>query len=250
MDKKITQLTELVTPGNADLIPIVHDPIGIPQSMYITPANLQAALSTRMANLEAGWVLVASSATYISETSFRISGNVVDKFPVGGKIKLINGSTKYFYVFSSSYASSYTTVTVFTSTSYELTNTAISSISISFVHPLDFPSLLNYSPALGAYTGTVASATTSGAFAIIGRTLFLYLSISIITNGTAAGVLYATVPKPSATVTIINGRENTATGVMLQGILAGSSTVGIMRYDGAYPGGNNYQIYLSGGYPI
>lgn len=43
-DKKITQLTELVTPTDADLVPIVNDPSGSPATRKITVANIRAVM--------------------------------------------------------------------------------------------------------------------------------------------------------------------------------------------------------------
>jgi hypothetical protein len=173
MDKKITQLPELVTPGSGDLIPIVPAPTEIPQTiqtMYITPANLQAALSTRMANLEAGWIALPNG-TRVSDTSFTLPGNYSGILKNFAKWKGFLSNQKYGYVLSSSYSAGtgLTTVNLVPNADYSLSvGGTVTGMFVSFGNPPDFPAWFNYTP-----NGISASnVSLSGRFNIVGRTCY------------------------------------------------------------------------------
>ena len=104
-----------------------------------------------------------------------------------------------------------------------------------------------YTPTLSAQSGTFTSATATGRYIRIGKLCIVQNRVSITTNGTAAQAVAVTAPFTSiAAVSQIyagTGRENAVTGNQLNSrISQADSIIYIGRYDGAYPGGNGYQL--------
>ena len=88
-----------------------------------------------------GWIYDTDTWSYVSTTSFKVSGKDVRyKFPKGTKIKLVqSGSTKYFYVTATAYSAD-TTITITGGSDYSLANATISGQAYSYVAaPQDFP---------------------------------------------------------------------------------------------------------------
>ena len=89
-----------------------------------------------------GWIPVSDTWTYVSATSFKITGKDVRyRFPKGTKIKLVQSSTtKYFYVVATSYTSGNTIVTVTGGSDYALANENISGQAYSYADaPQGYP---------------------------------------------------------------------------------------------------------------
>ena len=59
-----------------------------------------------------GWIEANETWTYLAATGFTVPGDQTAKYTKGTKIKLTNGTVKYFYVVDSSYSSPNTTVAV------------------------------------------------------------------------------------------------------------------------------------------
>jgi hypothetical protein len=107
-----------------------------------------------------------------------------------------------------------------------------------------------YTPTLTASSGTLTTASAAGRYLQMGKTIHVALSVTITTNGTAAGYVRATLPVASnaALIYVLPGRENTG-GKMLQGrINAGTNQCDIFNYDNTYPGANGYQLLMAGAY--
>ena len=88
-----------------------------------------------------GWIYDTDTWSYVSTTSFKVSGKDVRyKFPKGTKIKLVqSGSTKYFYVTATAYSAD-TTITITGGSDYSLANATISGQAYSYAAaPQDFP---------------------------------------------------------------------------------------------------------------
>jgi len=88
-----------------------------------------------------GWIYDTDTWTYVSATSFKVSGKDVRyKFPKGTKIKLVqSGTTKYFYVVATAFSTD-TTVTITGGSDYTLAEAAISGQAYSYAAaPQDFP---------------------------------------------------------------------------------------------------------------
>lgn len=123
-----------------------------------------------------GWISPTDTWTYVSPTSFKITGSdVSSKFPVGTKIKLTQTTVKYFYVTACSFSTD-TTVTITGGSDYSLANAAITSPGISYSDtPQGFPQFFNYTP---TYTQiTPGNGTVIARFSMIGKTVHLYFEL-------------------------------------------------------------------------
>ena len=108
----------------------------------------------------------------------------------------------------------------------------------------------SYSPTLSANTGTFTNAAASGRYKTIGKTVFIQVTITIVTNGSAAINTVVSLPKQAAAANfVLAGREGNMTGQMISGVIfANSNYIIFSRYDNAYMGGNGYLCILSGVY--
>jgi len=81
-----------------------------------------------------GWIYDTDTWTYVSATSFKITGKDVRyRFPKGTKIKLVqSGATKYFYVIATAYTSGNTIITITGGSDYALANENISGQAYSY----------------------------------------------------------------------------------------------------------------------
>ena len=92
-------------------------------------------------DLRDGWCYDTDTWTYVSATSFKITGKDVRyKFPKGTKIKLVqSGITKYFYVVETAFSTD-TTITITGGSDYSLASTTISGQAYSYAAaPQGFP---------------------------------------------------------------------------------------------------------------
>lgn len=98
-------------------------------------------------------------------------------------------------------------------------------------------------PTAGAFT----TASANIRWVVYGKRLFLNGSVTITTNGTAAGAVNVPLPTGLSVVgtQIVVGRENAAVGKMLQGVVTGSN-IFLFNYDNTYPGGDGYSLLFTG----
>lgn len=145
-----------------------------------------------------GWIYDTDTWSYVSTTSFKVSGKDVRyKFPKGTKIKLVqSGSTKYFYVVATDYSAD-TTITITGGSDYALANENISGQAYSYAAaPQDFPQWFNFTPT--TYTGWSALPTGIYIFKIIGRLCIYPVDISAGTSNGTSAELSIPVPAGSA----------------------------------------------------
>lgn len=110
---------------------------------------------------------------------------------------------------------------------------------------------LAYTPTITAASGTFTTVSATGLYARVGNVINANVSITITTNGSAAGAIIITLPAAATSSAVGCGRENTATGDLLQVYVAGGgSTATVYTYSNAYPGGNGRTLYLSVTYPV
>jgi hypothetical protein len=215
------------------------------------PQSIYADLAARLTGYDSGWINLPT-CTYVSATSFTLTGDWTTKLKLGVYWGGYNGSQKYGYVLSSTYSAGtgLTTVNLVANTSYSLANAAITGSKFAYSPPPDFKNWMSYAAVLYVDSGTFTSASATGKFKVHGKTCEVALSASVVTNGTAVG-LKISVPFTSAGVFIFNGRENQITGVTLQGILSnGSDRISIYNYAGSNINANGVTVYMNGFFEI
>ena len=133
-DQKVTALTALTTPSNDDIIPLVDDPSGTPQTKKITYANFLAAILAAVpsSGIPAdGWIAGTGTWTYASADSptftLTVNADLTGVIQKGHRIKLTQTTAKYFIVTNISYSAPNTTITLYGGTDYTLANAAITS---------------------------------------------------------------------------------------------------------------------------
>jgi hypothetical protein len=102
-----------------------------------------------------------------------------------------------------------------------------------------------YTPTLTAFSGTFTTATITGYYTRIGRSITLQITISIVVNGTAAGDTRLTLPFTSSASTGSTGivKEYAVAGTPGTLLIPPSSVLGyISNFAGNYLGGNGYLI--------
>lgn len=148
-----------------------------------------------------GWISASNTWTYVSSTSFKVTGSdVTAKFPVGTKIKLTQTTDKYFYVTSTSFSTD-TTVNVLGGSDYTLANATITSPFYSYdATPQGFPQTFNYA---GPLTNSSSGAMTIGngshgySFSMRGKHISVkgYFNVGSTTNmGSGGGGLLVPLP--------------------------------------------------------
>jgi hypothetical protein len=105
-----------------------------------------------------------------------------------------------------------------------------------------------YTPTITAGAGTFTSVSAAGRYKQIGKTLFLNVVITITTNGTASSFISATMPGGITTAadTVMAGEARVGAFSLRVDIPSGSGSIGIVKYDNTYPGGDGYILALNG----
>jgi carbohydrate esterase-like sialic acid-specific acetylesterase len=105
-----------------------------------------------------------------------------------------------------------------------------------------------YAPVLTCGAGTLTTASATGKYRVLGKTVFFEANISITTNGTCAGAIVATLPKPTLNAISVSGVDASASKSLATLANAVTSTVSLFLYDGTYPGVNAHSYFVSGAY--
>lgn len=129
-----------------------------------------------------GWIDSTQTWTYVSATTFKITGtDVTAQFPVGTKIKLTQTTAKYFYVTAATFSTD-TTVTVTGGTDYTLANAAITSPMYSYIAtPQGFPDWFAWTPTLSGRFNN-SKWTKNCSYTQIGKTV--HFKVSLVANTT------------------------------------------------------------------
>lgn len=105
-----------------------------------------------------------------------------------------------------------------------------------------------FTPTVTSSGGSITSYTASSAYAVVGKMVFISITITLANNGTGSGYVIATLPFNNAAGNyILSGRENVTEGKQLQGYIT-SNTCRIYDYANAYPGTTNSVLMVSGFY--
>lgn len=111
------------------------------------------------------------------------------------------------------------------------------------------PAWTAYTPSVVAGVGAFGSASGTGRYTQIGKTVFFSLAATITNNGTGSGYVIVTLPVAAKDKFIFFGREDAVTGNPLQAKSAAASTsVNVFTLSNTYPGGTGYLLVLSGSY--
>jgi hypothetical protein len=94
--------------------------------------------------------------------------------------------------------------------------------------------------------GTYTATTINARFRINGRSVFLFMYITVNNKGTATGNPIATLPISAiySNLFICYGRENALEGKMLQGHISTPTTMTIFDYANAPPNNSNGAVYI------
>jgi len=128
-------------PTNPDTYTTKVDGVDTVMAAHIN--NLQDAMMAVedfALDLRDGWCYDTDTWVYVSPTSFKIAGKDVRyRFPKGTKIKLVQTSTKYFYVVATAYSTD-TTITITGGSDYTLASATISGQAYSYADtPQGYP---------------------------------------------------------------------------------------------------------------
>jgi len=104
-----------------------------------------------------------------------------------------------------------------------------------------------YTPTISASSGTFTAAVGSGYWTSIDKKIFFTETITITTNGTAAGAVVSTLPTAATGgITQVCSGVNTTAVTALEAIIGSNLT--IYKYDGTYPGADATTLIVSGFY--
>lgn len=111
------------------------------------------------------------------------------------------------------------------------------------------PTWTVFTPTVTAFTGAFTTVSGAGRYQQIGKTVFVTLTVTITTNGTAAAYVVATLPVAvsASAKAVLNGLV-VSNGSQVWGRINGTTSVLIGRYDNAYPGADGIVIDISGFY--
>ena len=191
----MTALTDLTDGGATTLHK--HSHTGLDDIGTTTHAQIDTFISNATATLTDGWWTRSETWTRLSNTTFRVSGDLTAVFVPGAKIKVTQTSTKYFYVVSSSYSSPNTTVTITGGSDYSLTASPTKRWISYVANPQGFPGWFAYSPTPTGFSSVPETADYR--FAIVGRVVTLVVAQK--TNGTS-NATDLTVPLPVTAATV------------------------------------------------
>jgi hypothetical protein len=131
----------------------------------------------------------------------------------------------------------------------QVATTAFTETAVAAVTPT---AMTNYTPTVTATSGTFTTASATGHYYVIGKMVYVEVTVTITTVGTASGNVFVTLPiatNSSAGITITPGRENGTTGKALVGFAnANSTSMSVAFYDNSSPILAGYSLVLSGCY--
>lgn len=103
----------------------------------------------------------------------------------------------------------------------------------------------SWTPTVTAGSGTFTTASATGAYVQIGKVVHCRFIVTITTNGTAGSNVQISLPVNATGKAIGQGREDNATGYLLQIYQTSATTATIYNYDNTYPGANGRSLVCS-----
>lgn len=188
-----------------------------------------------------GWKQLSIVPVYGTSTSVRFNSiDLTQLFPVGTKIKLVQGgTTKYFYVIAVSFAGGNTTLTLEAGSDYSVANSNIAAFYFSHGTAFGFPEWFNWTPDLTQSGATTLTNTTvsKACFRIDGKSCFILLDFSGTLGGTAEFRIWFRSPVTAAaggTQSLVNMTyKNPSTSRLRQGFCY-SDTNGVVFHASKY----------------
>jgi hypothetical protein len=122
---------------------------------------------------------------------------VTDKYPVGTRLKYTQTTEKFATVYSSTYSSPNTTITVAENDDYTIANATITSPYYSYIpKPVGYPFYFDFTPTLTGDGSMSYSSTTvyTAYFSIVGSLVHIYISVVGTIGGTLDNKVYASIP--------------------------------------------------------
>jgi hypothetical protein len=104
-----------------------------------------------------------------------------------------------------------------------------------------------WTPTISAASGAITSYTIQRSkYVQLGKTIHMNVRFTITNNGTGAGSVGISLPVTALEIGAVGvGRENAATGAMIQGFIGSTTLVSLFTSSNSYPGGTNYIINFS-----
>ena len=136
-----------------------------------------------------GWTSPGETWTYVSASTFTVSGDKTTTYTKGTRLKWTQTSVKYGVVINSSYSSGtgLTTVTIAVNTNYTISNAAISSNYYSYMsNPRGYPQYFSFTATITCPGGTAPTYSNNSCnFAVNGGTVTVTYHLSNTSGGTA-----------------------------------------------------------------
>lgn len=114
----------------------------------------------------------------------------------------------------------------------------------------DVDAWIAFTPTVTATVGTFTTVSATGLYKQISKTVHIQMAITITTNGTAATQVNATLPVTvetgASTDFVLTGRAKTANIALQVYCQDAGTTLGIVRYDGTYPGASGEVLIITG----
>ena len=106
----------------------------------------------------------------------------------------------------------------------------------------------SYTPTLSCNSGSLTTASATGRYKRLGKTVYVTMVITVTTNGTCATNLLASLPVAGAGAGVFNGAGTAGTNNGFFGIEAGPGygSLVLFAYNGTYGFGSGYVVYVSG----
>ena len=154
-------------------------------------------------NLLAGWITITDTWTYASPTTINVPSGATLNYNKGGKLKIIQNTTKYFYIIKVED----NLLTITGGSDYTLTNDTITEAFYSNIqNPQDFPSSFNFTAVVDSAGTKPTYSKKECSFQVNGTMCIANYSLSNTSGGTAgSGTQHITisVPVPASVVTRI-----------------------------------------------
>lgn len=101
------------------------------------------------------------------------------------------------------------------------------------IDPADLSEWRTYTPVITPQFGAITTYTATGRYKLVGKTVFLNISVTITTAGTGSGVLFISLPEAVAakSVSIGVGRETAVNGKMISLTIGTSGNPFALYYD-------------------